>query len=105
MTDVPVTKGTSGIILFPAEEAQRSEVMPCIRCGKCSSACAMGLEPYLLAAASERSMWEKAEKEKITDCMECGACSYTCPAKRPLLDYIRLGKTTVMRLARERITK
>jgi electron transport complex protein RnfC len=37
--------------------------------------------------------------------MECGACAYTCPAKRPLLDYIRLGKTTVMRLARERITK
>ena len=105
MTDVPVTKGTSGIILFPADEARRSEVLPCIRCGKCSTVCAMGLEPYLLAAASEKAMWEKAEKEKITDCMECGACAYTCPAKRPLLDYIRLGKTTVMRMARERITK
>lgn len=105
MTDVPVTKGTSGIILFPADEARRSEVLPCIRCGKCSTVCAMGLEPYLLAAASEKAMWEKAEKEKITDCMECGACTYTCPAKRPLLDYIRLGKTTVMRMARERITK
>ena len=105
MTDVPVTKGTSGIILFPADEARRSEVLPCIRCGKCSTVCAMGLEPYLLAAASEKAMWEKAEKEKITDCMECGACAYTCPAKRPLVDYIRLGKTTVMRMARERITK
>jgi electron transport complex protein RnfC len=65
----------------------------------------MGLEQYLLAAASEKSFWEMAEKEKITDCMECGACTYACPAKRPLLDYIRLGKTTVMRMARERITK
>ncbi len=105
MTDVPVTKGTSGIILFPSNLSRRAEVLPCIRCGKCSSACAMGLEPWLISVLSEKAMWEKAEKEKITDCMECGACSYTCPAKRPLLDYIRLGKSTVIRMARERITK
>jgi len=105
MTDVPVTKGTSGIILFPSDLSRRAEVLPCIRCGKCSSACAMGLEPWLISVLSEKAMWEKAEKEKITDCMECGACSYTCPAKRPLLDYIRLGKSTVIRMARERITK
>jgi len=105
MTEVPVTKGTSGIILFPEEESRREEVLPCIRCGKCTSACAMGLEPWLLAVVSEKSMFERAEAEKITDCMECGACSYTCPAKRPLLDYIRLGKATVIRMARERVTK
>jgi len=105
MTDVPVTKGTSGIILFPSAVSRRAEVLPCIRCGKCSSACAMGLEPWLIAVVSEKAMWEKAEQEKITDCMECGACAYTCPAKRPLLDYIRLGKSTVIRMARERITK
>jgi len=105
MTDVPVTKGTSGIILFPEEGSRRAEVLPCIRCGKCSTACAMGLEPWLISALSEKGMFEKAEQEKITDCMECGACAYTCPAKRPLLDYIRLGKTTVIRMARERITK
>ena len=105
MTDVPVTKGTSGIILFPAESSKRAEVLPCIRCGKCSSACAMGLEPWLISVVSEKAMWDKAEQEKITDCMECGACAYTCPAKRPLLDYIRLGKSTVIRMARERISK
>jgi len=105
MTDVPVTKGTSGIILFPSEESRRAVVQPCIRCGKCSSACAMGLEPWLISVLSEKAMFEKAEEEKITDCMECGACAYTCPAKRPLLDYIRLGKSTVIRMARERITK
>ncbi len=105
MTDVPVTKGTSGIILFPSGVSRRAEVLPCIRCGKCSSACAMGLEPWLISVVSEKAMWEKAEAEKITDCMECGACAYTCPAKRPLLDYIRLGKSTVIRMARERITK
>ena len=105
MTDVPVTKGTSGIILFPAEASKRAEVLPCIRCGKCSSACAMGLEPWLISVLSQKAMFENAEQEKITDCMECGACAYTCPAKRPLLDYIRLGKTTVIKMARERVTK
>ena len=105
ITDVPVTKGTSGILLFPAAASRRAEVMPCIRCGKCSTACAMGLEPWLISVLSEKGMWEQAGKEKITDCMECGACAYSCPAKRPLLDYIRLGKSTVIRQAREKITK
>ncbi len=103
--DVPVTKGTSGIILFPSEESKRSEVTPCIRCGKCVTACAMGLEPWYLSAASEREMFDKTEAAKITDCMECGSCSFVCPANRPLLDYIRLGKSTVMRMIRERNTK
>jgi electron transport complex protein RnfC len=104
-TDVPVVKGTSGIVLFPREESKRRQVNACIRCGKCVSVCALSLEPFLLMALSERGFFEKAENERITDCMECGSCSYTCPADRPLLDYIRLGKSTVIRMARERNMK
>jgi electron transport complex protein RnfC len=104
-TDVPVVKGTSGIILFPRNESDRPEIKPCIRCAKCISVCALNLEPFLLMTLSEKGFFERAEKEKITDCMECGSCSYTCPAGRPLLDYIRLGKSTVIRLARERNMK
>jgi Na+-translocating ferredoxin:NAD+ oxidoreductase subunit C len=104
-TDVPVVKGTSGIIIFPENESKRPELKPCIRCAKCISACAMNLEPYLLANLSERGLFERAELEKITDCMECGSCSYTCPANRPLLDYIRLGKSIVIRMARQRNIK
>jgi len=104
-TEVPVSKGTSGIILFPAVDSLRKESMPCIRCSKCIQACPMNLEPYLLMALSERDLFERAEKEKITDCMECGSCSYTCPANRPLLDYIRMGKATVIKKARERVSK
>ena len=104
-TDVPVVKGTSGIILFPLEESGRSEIKPCIRCAKCISICALNLEPYLLAKLSERGLFERAEKKGITDCMECGSCSFSCPANRPVLDYIRLGKATVNRMTRERITK
>jgi Na+-translocating ferredoxin:NAD+ oxidoreductase subunit C len=103
--EVPVVKGTSGIILFPESEAKRIKSNPCIRCSKCISVCAMGLEPYLLMSITEKEMFERAEKEKITDCMECGSCSYVCPAGRPLLDYIRLGKSSVLKKIRERNIK
>ena len=104
-TEIPVVKGTSGIVIFPRSESERARIEPCIRCAKCVSACALNLEPFLLMTLSEKGMFEKAESERITDCMECGSCSYTCPAGRPLLDYIRLGKSTVTRMARERNVK
>lgn len=103
--EVPVTKGTSGIILFPEKDSVRRKSSACIRCGKCISACALGLEPYLLMTLSEKKMKERMEKERIMDCMECGSCSYICPASRPLLDYIRLGKQQVGLMIRERNKK
>lgn len=104
-TEAPVVKGMSGIVLLPAAESARNAINPCIRCARCVSVCPIHLEPYLLMTLSERSMFERAEKERITDCMECGSCSFTCPAGRPLLDYIRLGKTTVIRMARQKVLK
>lgn len=103
--DIPVSKGTSGIILFADNEAKRDVINPCIRCGKCISACALGLEPFLLMTLAEKSIHDRAENERIMDCMECGSCSYICPANRPLLDYIRLGKANVGRIIRERKQK
>jgi len=103
--EVPVVKGTSGIVLFPADESKRCEIKPCIRCAKCISVCALNLEPHLLATLSAKGLFERAEQERITDCMECGSCSFICPAGRPLLDYIRLGKSTVIRMVRQRNIK
>lgn len=104
-TDIPIVKGTSGIILFPLGESLRPEIKPCIRCAKCVSVCALSFEPYLFMTLSEKGLFERAEKEKITNCMECGSCTYVCPANRPLLDYIRLGKSTVLKMVRERNSK
>jgi len=104
-TEVPVVKGTSGIILFPGNESERSSVEPCIRCAKCVTGCPMNLEPYLLMSLSVNSLFERAENENIKDCMECGSCSYICPASRPLLDYIRLAKSAVLKMAREKNLK
>ncbi|MBW6490602.1 MAG: electron transport complex subunit RsxC [Lentimicrobium sp.] len=100
--EVPVVKGTSGILIMPGQESKRTTVLSCIRCGRCITACPMGLEPVLLAQLSESQLFEKAEKEKIMDCIECGSCHYTCPAGRPLLDYLRLGKNKTGLLIRNR---
>ena len=92
-TDVPVTKGTSGILVISEEEASRGQSKNCIRCGECVDVCPMGLEPYLLMNLSEKGMFEKTIQEDILTCIECGSCSYVCPSHRPLLDYIRFGKS------------
>ena len=94
--EVPICKGSSGVLLMNDKEAKRPEPQPCIRCAKCVSACPMGLEPYLLAKLAEAHNWDRAEAEDIVSCIECGSCQFTCPANRPLLDYVRLGKSTVL---------
>lgn len=104
LTDInaPVTKGTSGILLFPQEEAHRKPVHNCIRCARCAGICPMGLEPYLLAVLAQNKRSEDCESERIMDCMECGSCLYICPSGRPLLDQIRIGKSEVAKLMRSR---
>jgi electron transport complex protein RnfC len=97
-TDVPVTKGTSGILLISEDEANRPDPKPCIRCSNCVFVCPMGLEPHLLMNLSEKGFYERARDEDITTCIECGSCSYVCPSHRPLLDYIRFGKNVVKKL-------
>jgi electron transport complex protein RnfC len=96
--DVPVTKGTSGILVISEDEASRGTPKNCIRCGECVDVCPMGLEPHLLMNLSEKGMYEKAAQEDIMTCIECGSCSYVCPSHRPLLDYIRFGKTIAKQL-------
>lgn len=103
--DVPVCKGSSGLLLLSERESRRTAPQPCIRCAKCVSACPMGLEPYLLATASSLRKWDVAEENGITSCIECGSCQFTCPSFRPILDNVRMGKTTVMALIRARNTK
>ena len=101
----PVMKGCSGITVISGKEAQRGEPSACIKCAKCVDACPMGLEPYLLAKQAKKKAWEAMEKNDIVSCIECGCCQFTCPANLPLLDYVRLGKQTVMGIIRARNMK
>ena len=103
--DVPMTKGSSGLLIMNEKETRRSMPQPCIRCAKCVNVCAMGLEPYLLSKMCAMEDWEGAEKNGIVSCIECGSCQYTCPSNRPLLDMVRVGKSTVMGIIRSRVAK
>ena len=100
--EAPIVKGSSGILLVPENEAKRVTVQNCIRCGRCITVCPMGLEPYLITQEVIHQMYDKAEADKVMDCIECGSCQYTCPSGRPLLDYIRLGKSKVGQIIRSR---
>jgi electron transport complex protein RnfC len=101
-TEIPVVKGSSGILILRKNESKRVPVIHCIRCARCVSACPMGLEPLLLAQYAQQEMWDDCERERVMDCIECGSCHYTCPSGRPLLDYIRLGKFRVGQIIRNR---
>ena len=100
--DMPANKRTSGLLFLPESESRRTEPENCIRCGKCVSACPMGLEPYLLAKQAELQMWDEMEHHDVMDCIDCGCCLFTCPSHRPLLDYIRMGKAQVGGIIRAR---
>lgn len=105
VTDFPVIKGTSGILMLNVKDAQPRTVGNCIRCGKCIQACPMGLEPYYLCRVSRQNDFESTESHNIMDCIECGSCEFTCPANIPLLDYIRFGKAKTGQIIRSRNQK
>lgn len=98
-TDLPVMKGTSGILAIDAGQAQKHAYKNCIRCTQCVNVCPMGLEPYFLMNLSEHRMVDELKSYATMDCVECGSCSYICPSERPLLDYIRLGKSRIRKQA------
>jgi Na+-translocating ferredoxin:NAD+ oxidoreductase subunit C len=104
-TDVTVRKGTNSITILTDADAHRKAAQPCIRCGKCVSACPMGLEPYLLATLSSFKEWERLEAEQVTSCISCGSCQFTCPSHRPILDNILQGKGVVMGIIKSRNAK
>lgn len=97
-TDMPVMKGTSGILVFneSAEVLLREEEGPCVRCARCIDACPMGLEPTSIMKKAKRQNWAAAKEYDAASCIECGSCSYVCPSLIPLVQYIRLAKQYVM---------
>ena len=96
---VPVTKGTSGIVVLRGETVWRQEPahFVCIRCGLCVRRCPMNLMPYLMGSYSDAGMWEELESLSIEDCVECGCCAYKCPTKNPLVQLIKVGKEGLAR--------
>ncbi len=95
-TDVPVIKGSGGILILTEQEALAEKVSPCIKCGKCLEVCPVALQPLHISAYALKKNFEGAERFNALDCVECGACSFICPAKRPLVESIRFSKREIL---------
>lgn len=93
--DVPVVKGTSGVLFFSQEEANEAVDEVCIKCARCCEACPVYILPFQIARLARKGRWAELEEYNVKDCIECGCCDYVCPARIPLVQLIKLGKANI----------
>ena len=103
--DIPVVKGTSGILALSADSAHLHEETACIRCGRCVAACPMGIMPHELNPLVLMRDYKTFEEKGGLNCIECGCCTYSCPANRHLTQSCRDGKATIMAMRRKAAAK
>ena len=100
--DVPVVKGSSSVLAFKKDMVAAKAPSPCIRCGRCASACPEHLLPMKLAVLSQNNNMEEFVKMDGLECVECGCCSYVCPAKRQVTQSVRTMKKLALAAARKK---
>lgn len=91
-TDVPVLKGSSGILVLPQTQVKREMPHTCIRCARCVDACPMGLTPTEIAKFVDNDEFERAADAGLMTCIKCGSCSFICPSKIPLVHKFQYGQ-------------
>jgi len=97
--DVPIIKGTSGVIALTDQQTHARPVYPCIHCGYCLEACPLFLNPCQLGVLARNGEFAAMRDElRLFDCFECGACSYVCPSHLPLVQEFRAAKAQLRRL-------
>jgi electron transport complex protein RnfC len=99
--DVPVIKGSSGVLALTVQEVEQTRPGPCIRCSSCVRACPMGLLPLEMAARIRAGDPAGAVDWGLKDCIACGSCSYVCPSHIPLVHWFNHAKGDLA--ARERL--
>ncbi len=93
--DVPILKGSSGILAFTEQETRVPKEYACIHCGRCVEACPVFLNPSRLARLSRVGRFDDMQQYFVMDCLECGSCSFSCPSGIPIVQLIRVGKTQI----------
>jgi electron transport complex protein RnfC len=99
-TEYPIVRQNNGVLAFGEKLSQVPEITPCIHCGRCVSACPMGLSPVEIGMAYERYEYDKFDGLMADICIGCGCCSYVCPAKRPLTEVMTLSKGIMKKLGK-----
>lgn len=93
--ETPMTKGSSGLLLFNEKQAKRNQEMNCISCAGCVNVCPMNLLPTQIVRATKYEDWDWAEKAGAMDCIRCGTCAFVCPANINILQYIDIAKAKI----------
>jgi electron transport complex protein RnfC len=96
--DVPIIKGSSGILAFTAAQTSKPKEYDCIRCGRCLESCPHFLNPSRLARLAKVGWYEDMAQYNAMDCIECGACTFSCPSGIPIVQLIRVGKTEIRKV-------
>ena len=95
--DVPVMKGTTGVVVLTTQDAGAGPAYPCIHCGRCLDACPMFLNPQALGELARAGRYDDMQALHLADCMLCGSCAYVCPANIPLAQLFHLSKSALKR--------
>ncbi|MDH7560144.1 MAG: electron transport complex subunit RsxC [bacterium] len=98
--EVPVIKGTSGIVVLTQTESRLSDPLVCIGCARCVDACPMKLVPTHIQTLVRHERFAAAKEYGLLDCIECGCCAFVCPAKIPFVHLMKYGKLKVYQLER-----
>ena len=90
--DVPMVKGSNGIIAIDTDETKEQ---PCIKCGRCVDVCPMELSPLYFVKYAKEENWQGMKDKNVMDCVECRCCQYICSSKIPIIDSIKAGKNAI----------
>lgn len=96
--DVPVVKGSSGIVVLGRQEVVEVKHQECISCALCVDVCPMNLMPVLLVRYVENGRWDLAKETGIMNCMECGSCAFVCATDQNRMQSMRYGKFMIQEL-------
>ncbi len=100
--DATTTKTSSALTCLTHDEVAANAETPCIRCGRCVSACPEFLVPVLMMNECQKRNPEGFENLEGMECIECGSCAYVCPARRPLTQAFKQMKREVGGIRRAR---
>lgn len=90
--NVPMMKGSNGIIAIDTDQTAEQ---PCIKCGRCVDVCPMDLSPLYFSKYADEENWQGMKDMNVMDCVECRCCQYICSSKIPLVAKIKAGKNAV----------
>ena len=90
--EVPMMKGSNGIIAIDTDETKEQA---CIKCGRCVDVCPMELSPLYFVKYADQENWEGMRDMHVMDCVECRCCQYICSSKISIIDRIKAGKNAI----------